>query len=212
MSLWNSVLGMVLGFVTAFKEKYPDVYNVLEENYVRLAWSGTKAFTIAQRFLEDKGMNAMFIPEKQAREVLFIKDGRRSTKDDGYDFILYNVLNPEKKYNSKRFTSFDVLVEFEMSDKPFDIAEKVKMLGLQIHQKDTGRKFEFNLDVNYFIDGNVLFDLPMVKFLLREHHNTAILDNEVYEITFIDQDMNVTSLTNDQHVIIEDGGYKVIDA
>ena len=207
---FDLMMNMVVNFVMAFKSQFPDVYNLLEEHYLKVAWGGTKAFTVAQRFCQQQGIDKLFTVEKQSKQIHFIRNGRKVEKNDGYEMVLYDVLQEDgKKYNTKRFDTFDQVIDFEMTDKPFVTADSVNMLGLQIHQKDTGRKFELTLDNNYFVEGNVLFDIPMVKFFLKEYHNTSILDSEEYEITFIDQDMDVKVLTQNQYVVIENGGYTI---
>lgn len=204
---FDAIVNMLLAFAAAFKAQFPEAHAVVEEHYLRAAWGGTKAFTIAQQFLQKQGLDKLFVAEKQAKRVRFFRNGRAVEKDDSPDLVLYDLLREGgSQYDVKRFGTFDEVVEFEMSGEPFVSAgDKVNMLGLQIQQKDTGRKFELTLDDNYFVEGNILFDRPMVRHFLKAHHNTSLLETDEYEITFIDQEMSVRSLSQKEHILIKGG-------
>ena len=210
-SLFNKLHYLLMLFIRVFQQHCPLVYDTLEAQAPAVMFECTKVFTVAERSLKQGGFYNLFAVEKQAKRVRFYKSGSAVEKDDHYDLVLYDILQEDgKRYSTKRFQNFDAVVEFEMSEQPFDIADKVNMLGLQLHQKDTGRKFDITLHDNFFVEGNILFDRPMVRYFLKEFHNTSILDLDEYDITFIDQEMNVRSLTQNEHILISEGAFVII--
>lgn len=205
------IVNCVITFLTAFKKSFPEIYGVLEEHYLRAAWSGTKLYTVAQQFLQKQGVDKLFLAEKPQKRVRFIRDGAEVSEKNDCDMVLYDVLQEDgKRYTTKRFASFDEVVGFEMGERAPEVAEKVNMLGLMLQQKDTGKKFDLSLSDNWFVEGNILFDAPMVRYIMREQHKVTMLESDDYEVTFIDEHMNVRTVKATEHLYIEGGECQVI--
>jgi hypothetical protein len=209
--IYGFVINLVMLFVMALKKQFPELYQFLETQYAQLAWNGTKAFTVVQRFWQQQGIDKMFQTEKKDKRIRFIKNGRDVTRSDDYEMVMYYVLDKEsQKYTCKRYTTFDEFCEDEIEDSEIKAIPEIKMLGLQMKYKADGRKFDLASDVNYHVEGNKLLDRLFVKLLLNELHEVNMSDDEEYEISFIDQEMNVRALTDQQYVVIEDEKLKII--
>lgn len=205
-SFFTGVQNILIMFIKGFQQRYPHTYHILETEGAALAYECTKMFTKFEMAVNERGLNKLFQSEKPKKRRRFFSKGVEVQKEEEHhDMIFYEVLHKdEKKYNTKRFENLHDMEAFEKEAKEIEVADNINMLGLQLKLKETDQRFDIALHDVFFIEGNILFDKPMVQYFLNHIHKKSIT-SEKYEITYIDQDMNVQTITQDEYIIIRDG-------
>lgn len=152
-----------------------------------------------------------------------------------YTFILYEFALEEEEDGSgdgiqelkNKYARHMLLFDDHLKvSNNFKISsDKVKLLGIQLKirlfsvnnvEEKYNIKFNFG-DDNYYIVGNKLFTRPYLNWLLKrtnslknDNSNFNLSEDTHYSISFIDHKMQCIELTNRQHIVIEEEGYKII--
>jgi hypothetical protein len=134
------------------------------------------------------------------------------------DFILQFVKrdthNNEKfDYDVLRFATYKDLVEFNTTDTTtIYTPSSVKFLGMNIVISNVSKQIDIILPStrsNFFMNSNVLFDRPFIKFYLKKFHDIILKDHEDYTISFIDNEMEVIKFKDDHYLELYDNSYKI---
>lgn len=206
---FDKIQKLIVIFVDSFRRNFPAAYNLCESHLPVLMFECTKMYTIVEKSCKKHGLDKLFAFEKETKRIRVFKNGLRVGPESDYDMILYEILQEDGiKYDIKRFATIDHIREFEMSSEGIKTCN-VNMLGLQFRENETGQKFDFRFSDNIFVKGNKLFDRPMVQYVLKEYHNTDVSDSTDYTLSYIDGDMCVQTITQDQHIVVEEDGLKI---
>lgn len=187
--------------------------------------------------LLDPIITYIFPPIKR-EDLLFIKNGEivkkyyfdelfkdndtfNNTEFPAFEFILYfiKLKNNEKfDYNVLRFNSREHLMSYNYKQLLYfkdnkNIVEhsSLKLLALQVKLKSrVGESIAINFGrYNYFIESNVILDRPFIVYFLKSSYNITLGDNEIYEVSFIDKDMNLIKLNEEHRVEVKNNSYVI---
>ena len=134
------------------------------------------------------------------------------------DFILQFVKrdaeNNEKfDYDVLRFATYKDLVEYYSTDTTTRYTpSSVKFLGMNIVISNVSKQIDIVLPStrsNFFMNSNILFDRPFIKFYLKKFHDIVLKDHEDYTISFIDNEMEVMKIKDDHYLELCDNSYKI---
>ena len=141
----------------------------------------------------------------------FINIQRRGKIILKYDFVLYEIPLPlydkYDKYILRYENHNDIMhLEYQNSVNTFDLNM------IQITFKNSGNTYKIDFGRNNFnMDGNILFDRNFIKWYLNMHHSYCLDDDDKYDITFIDHNMNSITLPYYCYIIIDKKNYKIIN-
>lgn len=72
------------------------------------------------------------------------------------------------------------------------------------------RDYELELESdNYYIEGNIIFDTPFVKWIIKEKYDESLPESG-YTITYLDEDMNESKLNDKDYLLITKKGIERI--
>ena len=190
-----------------------------------IMWEGLKVYTIVNKYIRDYKavlFNCSFV-EKE--DLHFIRDGktvlscksalfdRRDSSIPEFDFILhyinYTSNNEKYDYNVLRIINVDGLdIENKFTPSP------VKFLGIKIVIDNISQTKSDPIDINfgkanYYMNLNILFDRPFIKYYLNKFHGIELKESEGYEIKFIDDEMKVVTITDEHYIELYDNTYKI---
>ena len=77
---------------------------------------------------------------------------------------------------------------------------------------NTDSKFKILLNKSdFYVVGNVLFDKQFIHWYLSKHYNVDIntLENMHYTICIIDSNVNITTITSDNKIILLKDTYEI---
>ena len=134
--------------------------------------------------------------------------------NDTYDLILYNEpinnepikndsINSQTKYNVVRLDSKSIIpnnynIKYSKSSVHF-LNIKISYDG-NIYNIDLGEN-------NFYIIGNILFDKPFIKWILRKDHNVILDDSKGYICNIMDNNVNFIVLKSTNGIVIEKDKY-----
>jgi hypothetical protein len=232
LSTLLNVVGIVYLTSTFCEHFFPERTSIIRQQII---WNGMRYYTIVEMNvikytkLLDLYIKDIFPPKKK-EDILFIGEGQIAKsyyydelfKDDNnlnnkelpeYDFILYflKVEDNEKfDYNVIRLDNHNQLLEIKNNTytiKP----SKLKILALQIKiENREGEPISINFGkYNYFMDKNILLDRQFIMYYLNTSHHIKLNDNDDYEITFVDKNMNIIQLTDEHKIEIKNNDYEI---
>jgi hypothetical protein len=184
--------------------------------YLTLGIYGLKAYTYAYIVLYKISNFLTFTNNTVV--ITFIKDGievKHCTLDQfklhidtvsTYDLVLYKekLLTSDKyKYNVLRLNKHSIIT----SDFTYNISN-IRFIDIQIIYKSIKYSIDFSKD-NYYIVGNILFDIVFIKWYLKRAYGVILEDTENYTCTIMDQDINFIYLDSSNKIIIEREGYRI---
>ena len=169
---------------------------------------------------------------KLQKNLLFIQNGVRSNNiaiEDG-DIIDDIVNNSKEKHNELIFfrnpstnnnNGYDLIriSNSATGESGSSIEDKINNYScyngkihspiVKIENDDT----EYDLlskDDNYYVIGNIIFDTPFIKWILKEQHDVSLSDSTKYTVSYFDEDMCEMDLSNNEALIIEADAIKKI--
>ncbi len=168
--------------------------------------------------------------KKLCKNILFINNGNRTNniiikgnKPDyecldtfvsECDLILYRIPSENNNigYDLKR-----ILINTDQKDISID--EQIKNYSCykgKLHSpivKLENDKGSYELDMkddNYYVNGNIIYDTPFIKWILKEKHGISLSNTNKYTICYFDEDMCETELTSDEALHIDKDSIKKI--
>jgi hypothetical protein len=130
----------------------------------------------------------------------FLKVNREDT--DKYD---YNII---------RFNNYKDLVEYNTTTNKNDKTSPVKFLGMSIVISNTCSSKQINIDIssrrsNFYMNSNILFDRPFIKFYLNKFHDIILNDNDDYTLSFIDNEMEEVIMDESHYIELYNNNYQI---
>jgi hypothetical protein len=119
-----------------------------------------------------------------------------------HDMILYkekNEAGSKYKYNISRLVDGNLSLPLNMSS--------IKLIDIQITYNDIKYNIDFN-ENNYYINGNVLFDISFIKWILHVSHGVLLNDTN-YICTIMDQNINTIIFDSSKFILIENDSYSL---
>lgn len=201
-------------------------------------WQGLKVYTLLENkyhFCIKKGkafLDNYFYTNKE--NVYFIHNGsvvkscysnelggntNTNTNVPECDFILqFLKINCEDtdKYDNNviRFNNYKDLVEYNTTTNKNDKASPVKFLGMSIIILNACSSKQINIDIssrrsNFYMNSNILFDRPFIKFYLNEFHDIILNDNDDYTLSFIDNEMEEMKMDERHYIELYNNNYRI---
>lgn len=199
------IVNIIQNFAITLMKKYPQATNLLGG----IAWKGTEYISIANDELKKRGIYNIFKKKQNYKNVLFIKDGvelKSSENVNEADLILMERMGDEK-LNVMRFETMMELRKFELEQKEPILSKEVMILSPYIMVGE--KSFQINLENNYLIEDNVLFDRPFIRYWLHRYHDYKLEENEDYKLTFFDNNMDLLEIKADQKLLIKDNNIRI---
>ena len=134
------------------------------------------------------------------------------------DFILEFVKrdadnNTQFDYDVLRFATYKDLVEYYSTDTTIRYTpSSVKFLGMNIVISNVSKQIDVILSStrsNFFMNSNILFDRPFIKFYLKKFHDIVLRGPEDYTISFIDNEMEIIKFKDDHYLELYNNSYKI---
>lgn len=125
-----------------------------------------------------------------------------------YDFILYSIPVENEKYDNYvlRYENLDDILEVEYTS-----LKSIELTDLYIIVNET-EKYPIDLGRNqYFINGNVLFDRPFLRWHLNVHCNVQLESDDVYRVIFRDNENKLIALPDYCYILIKNNNYLVVN-
>jgi len=73
-----------------------------------------------------------------------------------------------------------------------------------------GDEYEIDLSENdYMLEGNRLFDKTFIKYWLKNYSQEELMDDDIYCVTFFDQDMEQVTIDEGSYIILTKDSYKI---
>jgi hypothetical protein len=195
---------MINSIMTKLKQ-YPEI----ERRCIQGAWYFAKAVTIGQTAFA-KAITASRIDQiifSQLERVIYTKNGEISNI---YmcDMILYEYRTFKDNRIVTHVKRFDKVSEFEAYDKETTCECYANFLGVQIKLINSGDELVETYDIslgnkNYYIKGNVLFDISFVKYLMHSQHGVT-LSKQKYVVSFFDSSLDHITIDETEHIEIID--------
>ena len=144
----------------------------------------------------------------------FIKIQRNGKIILKYDFVLYELpivtndeYNKYDKYILRYENHNDILhLEYNSSVNTFDF----NMIHFTFKETNNTYKIDFGRN-NFNMNENILFDTKFLKWYMNINYSITIDDDDKYDITFIDHNMNYITLPNYCYIIIDKMNYKIVN-
>lgn len=206
-ALFQKLELLMMSFFTTLKGYFPEFCSVIETNVPVVMYECAKYYTIFESTCKKHGIDKFISPEKPNRRIRMYYQGQQVAIETPSDLILYDEIKGDK-YQTIRCETLKEAKEFKDSENGYQKrkrADNVSMLGLQCYIKATGRKYDLDPSEDLYYEGNRLLDSPMVRQLMMEQHKITMMDNEEYECAFINEDMNVMTIDQQEYMLIEDG-------
>lgn len=172
--------------------------------------------------------------KKLRKNILFVNNGLRTNniefdvenvdKEDIHkcletyanncDLILYR--SPSQSKNE----GYDLIRIIINDNKDISISDKItdytcysgKLHSPIVTIENNEDKYELDIkDDNYYINDNMIYDTPFIKWILREQHDIVLDDNDKYTIHFFDEDMCEVELSKTEALCIKNDSIKKID-
>jgi len=183
------------------------------------------SFNRTGRYLNNniwKPLYSLICPVNEEQHITFIRNGKeiahmshndffQTTEFPSYDFVIYNIDNNLIRYN-------DVNLLKQQGDDIQFVKSSVKFLTVEIsifsdaydNQYDNQFTISFEGD-NFYIENNILFDKPFIKWYLNKYHNFDIDINTPggfnYTVNLIDDNIKCITLTDDECIILTESSY-----
>jgi hypothetical protein len=181
------------------------------------------SFNRTKRYLNNniwKPLRSLICHVNEEQHITFIKDGKeiahmshndffQTTEFPGYDFVIYNIDNNIIRYNNVN------LLKQHGDDIKF-VKSSVKFLTVEISILGDDNQYDNQFTIsfeenNFYIENNILFDKPFIKWYLNKYHNFDIEINTPggfsYMINLIDNNINCITLTDDECIILTKDNY-----
>ena len=238
LSTFINVVGQVY-FINFFCEYlFPERTSIVKQYiiwkgmryYTIIEMRVTKYVKLLESFITD------IFPPRKREDILFIKDGDivkkyyfdelfkdsdtfDNTQFPAYQFILYFIkLQDNEKFdysvvrfnNHKELLGYKQLLDFK-SNTNIIKPSRLKLLALQVKPETReGEPISINFGrYNYYMDKNILLDRPFIRYYLNTSHNITLQDDENYEVTFVDKDMNIITLTEEHKIEVKNNSYEI---
>ena len=166
------------------------------------------------------------LKEEEQSSITLIKDGEEISKYEfskfmelketgniitgSYDFILYEVpISDNDKYDRYivRYNQHIDIMKIE-----YNALNEFNFNVMQFKFKDTNVTYNINFNKNQFlVNNNLLFDREFLKWYMNKYHNAIVQNVDKYTVTFIDQSMNYTILTENDYIVIKNKSYDIIN-
>ena len=112
-----------------------------------------------------------------------------------------------------RFATYKDLVEYYSTDTTIRYTpSSVKFLGMNIVISNVSKQIDVILSStrsNFFMNSNILFDRPFIKFYLKKFHDIVLRGPEDYTISFIDNEMEIIKFKDDHYLELYNNSYKI---
>jgi hypothetical protein len=132
--------------------------------------------------------------------------------DIRYDFILYEIpIENNDKYTKHviRYNNYEQIAKVE-----YTATNDFKLNVIQFSFKDSPEhvtSINFN-DTNFYSSDNILFDRDFLKWYMKKYHSIIIIDDDKYNISFIDHNMSFININETSFIVIRNNDYKVINS
>jgi hypothetical protein len=131
------------------------------------------------------------------------------------DFILYELPVVKSKIKSDKFTTCIVRYEHheQIAKIEYNALNDFKFSVIQFNLKESSENvtsINFN-DVQYLVQGNIMFDRKFLKWYMYKNYWVVISDDDEYNVTFIDHNMNYVILDHNKYIVIKKNAYDIID-
>lgn len=160
-------------------------------------------------------------PNTISKNILFVNNGERETQYyintnktsstlntipenlENFDLIIYRAPSSIDKFD------YDLLRLTQDSEKVknnTDISYNVysdKIYSPEISFENSNETYDLDIEKdNYFVVGNKIFDLPFVKWIVKEKYKKDIPE-ENYTITYLDENMNENTIKQNEYLVIK---------
>lgn len=190
----------------------------------------SNAITIIKSKINTKRLN---------KNLLLIKDGVREQiirvnnkpisnylpdNVGDYDLIIYRTPSQKKDidYDLVRVMPNKLITDDSISENDtenrIDCSTLVNCYDGKVYSplvrvainENVERDYELELDSdNYYIEGNIIFDTPFVKWIIKEKYDESLPESG-YTITYLDEDMNESKLNDKDYLLITKKGIEKI--
>jgi hypothetical protein len=163
-----------------------------------------------------------YFPKKEEKSIItVVHDGDEINKyefndfiknniNQGYDFVLYEIpLSDNNKYD-KCILRYDNHKDIEEIVE-LNANNEVNFNVIQFNFKDVTEKiYNIKFDkTQYMVNNNILFDRKFLKWYMLKNHNLFVQDQDNYNITFIDHEMNYITLSENEYIVIKNNKYEI---
>jgi len=173
------------------------------------AWYCAKAITIGNEFCNKaitmSRVDQILFPKLD--RILYIKNGELSNMYI-FDMMLYEYRTFSDNKITTNVKRFNSVKEYEDYDKEKTSYCNANFLGVQIklvnpdNEKDIIKTYDINIEnKNYYIEGNILFDKPFIKYIMYSQHRITLLNNK-YIVSFFDNQLDHVSINENQYIQI----------
>lgn len=158
--------------------------------------------------------------------ITLVKDGEEISKHEftefmklkeagsimtgSYDFILYELpISNNDKYDRYivRYNKHEDVLQIE-----YNALNEFNFNVMQFKFKDVDVTYNIHFNKNQFtVNGNILFDRDFLKWYMNKYHNAIVQNEDKYTVSFIDQAMNYTVLTENNYIVIKNKSYDIIN-
>ena len=201
-----------------------------------LIWNGLKLYTIVKMRINSfikkciKKCKLMLYNDSNKEDIHFIHDGIivksytvLSLKNKDFvnnetfpkcDFILcYTPTYTDDKYNYNviRLENAEQLINYCNDSLDKFTASPVNFLGIKIKFYNSPKKsLDINFGkVNFFMNGNTLFDKAFVNYYLNKFHYIILSEHEDYEISFLGPSMEIVCITGAHYIELKEDKYSI---
>lgn len=180
-------------------------------------------FNQSRCYLNDNIMGPLYgyiYPINEKTCVTFVKSGKEiesvtynnvilSDEFPEYDFILYEVQHDTINY-LVRFNDINEIKGINTNDEYIPEISSTQFLSVEVNVNDTKYKVKTD-DFNWYVIGNVLFDIDFIHWYLFKYYDLDInkLENTNYTICLIDNNVKILTLTPESKIIIYEDSYEV---
>jgi hypothetical protein len=226
VTIFINTLGVL--YLTNFlcEHFFPEKTSIVKQHII---WTVMRYYTIMEIKANSykKKLHTFIIyifPLIKKEDIFFIKNGEiikayyydrdlNEIQLPDYQFILYflKVENNEKfDYNVIRFNKHIDLLKYKYNNEIIK-PSRLNFLGLQFKNDNiNGYPISINFGRNnFFMDKNILLDRHFVIYYLNTTHNIKLNDNDEYNITFIDKEMNIITITEHHRIEVKNNNYEI---
>ena len=180
-----------------------------------------RLLTSAMKYVKDTGLR---------KNIIFIHNGERTSKitlddNDLIDDVVNNIKENHsdlvfyRNPSNNNSTGYDLIRILNDNEADESIKDKINNYSCykgKLHSpivKLENDDDEYDLvtkDDNYYVVGNIIYDTPFIKWILKEQYNISLSDTTKYTISYFDEDMCEMDLSNSEALSVEADAIKKI--
>ena len=198
------------------KKYYPESTIKFENNVL---WYSLKSYSIINKYgsVLVKNILKLFQSEINDDSINLYMNGDlvktytseelicKKTSYPQHDLVLYYWKVPDlEKHKVAVYSTIDDLSDKFSNSKTKIYSAIIKMISWG------GDEYEIDLSENdYMLEGNRLFDKTFIKYWLKNYSQEELMDDDIYCVTFFDQDMEQVTIDEGSYIILTKDSYKI---